>query len=234
MKGLLFILLFIPFAFSLYGTVYDISLDKVPFSIVSVYDMNGTIVTRTLADSNANYSILLPNGTYRIIVYKPGLDMISNETITVFSGTQRYDIILVPILSYENISGMDLPGIGELPNNPESLMITKTREQNQFKYANLVVGFFAALLLFGLYKVFKIMKKGRVKEEDQMKILDLITGNGGKMYQKELVKKTGWSEAKVSLVLKELKKKGKIKKRKIGREKIVYIPEQFSPDRPLK
>ena len=63
----------------------------------------------------------------------------------------------------------------------------------------------------------------------------VVHTNGGKMYQKELVDATGWSESSVSRLLGALEAEGRINRVQVGREKIVYldgaVPEQLTSTR---
>jgi len=58
---------------------------------------------------------------------------------------------------------------------------------------------------------------------DLLEILDVIRGHKGRITQKDLRGKLDYSEVKVSLLLSELEKRGRIKKLKNGRENIVIL-----------
>ncbi len=211
------------FSLAFEGYVYDISLEKVPYAVVSVYSTNGGLLSRQLADANAHYDIPLPDGEYVVVAYKPGTNLYSNETIDIVSDNQRYDILLSPKLDYEKLPEMDLPGIGELPEaSPE--LVADQPETQQTTDIGWIIAITIVALIVGIAYIIKVkQKKTLVKHSDEEYVLDIIREHNGEIKQKDIVQLTGWSEAKVSLILKELKKKGKIKKRKVGREKIVHL-----------
>ena len=59
-----------------------------------------------------------------------------------------------------------------------------------------------------------------------LEILDIIRGHKGRITQKDLRSRLDYSEVKVSLLLSELEKRGKIKKFKNGRENIVVLLDE--------
>jgi uncharacterized membrane protein len=65
---------------------------------------------------------------------------------------------------------------------------------------------------------------------DLHEILDIIRGHRGKITQKELRSRLGYSEVKVSLLLTELEKRGLINKFKHGRENIVSLTDKERKD----
>jgi len=58
---------------------------------------------------------------------------------------------------------------------------------------------------------------------DLREVLDIIRGHKGKITQKDLRSRLGYSEVKVSLLLSELEKRGLIRKLKNGRENILVL-----------
>ncbi len=214
----------IPFSLALQGYVYDISLEKIPYAVVSVYSIDGELLSRQLADDTAYYDMPIPKGKYFVVAYKPGTNLYSNETVDIISSDQRYDILLSPKLDYEKLPKMDLPGIGELPETNDISLITNGSEKQKIPDLWWIVILSVFVFILGAVILLKIRRKhGSVKHTDEEYLLSIIEENNGSIKQKELVKITGWSEAKVSLVLKELKRKGKVKKKKVGREKIVFL-----------
>ncbi len=63
--------------------------------------------------------------------------------------------------------------------------------------------------------------------EDLVKVLDEIVKAGGRITQKELRKKLGYSEAKVSLILTDLERRGYIEKVKVGRGNVVFLKDEY-------
>jgi uncharacterized membrane protein len=71
----------------------------------------------------------------------------------------------------------------------------------------------------------EIQKKLPISAE-LLEILDIIRGHKGRITQKDLRSRLEHSEVKVSLLLSELEKRGKIKKFKNGRENIVVLLDE--------
>jgi uncharacterized membrane protein len=62
--------------------------------------------------------------------------------------------------------------------------------------------------------------------DDLKELLDLIRSNGNRITQRELRKKSPYSESKVSLMLSDLEERGLIEKFKRGRGNIIRIPDE--------
>jgi uncharacterized membrane protein len=60
---------------------------------------------------------------------------------------------------------------------------------------------------------------------DLQEILDILTSQGGRMTQKDMRKRLKYSEGKVSLMLLDLEKRGKIQKFKKGRGNVLFLVE---------
>ena len=58
------------------------------------------------------------------------------------------------------------------------------------------------------------------------RIVELLTENGGRMKQAEVVRNVEWSESTVSRKLQRLESTGEITRYQLGREKLVYLPGQ--------
>jgi uncharacterized membrane protein len=58
---------------------------------------------------------------------------------------------------------------------------------------------------------------------DLQEILDILTSQGGRMTQKDMRKRLRYSEGKVSLMLLDLEKRGKIRKFKKGRGNVLFL-----------
>ena len=63
--------------------------------------------------------------------------------------------------------------------------------------------------------------------EDLKELLNLIRSNGNRITQRELRKKSPYSESKVSLMLSDLEERGLIEKFKRGRGNIIRIPDEY-------
>jgi len=82
-----------------------------------------------------------------------------------------------------------------------------------------VGGFFAGVL----YKERKGKEKVEILKSDEEKVIELL--KNGPILQSELVKRLGVSKAKVSLLLKEMEKKGLIERVKEGRSYLVRLKQ---------
>ena len=61
--------------------------------------------------------------------------------------------------------------------------------------------------------------------DDLKEIMNLIRANGNRITQRELRKKSPYSESKVSLMLSDLEERGLVEKFKKGRGNIIRIPD---------
>jgi hypothetical protein len=61
---------------------------------------------------------------------------------------------------------------------------------------------------------------------DEERVEYLIEENGGRMKQADIVKETGWSNAKVSQLLSSMADEGRVEKLRIGRENLISFPEE--------
>lgn len=65
------------------------------------------------------------------------------------------------------------------------------------------------------------MTENILSDEDRVK--NLLKGQNGRMYQKEIVATVGWSDAKVSLLLSDMADEGEIHALRIGRDRIISL-----------
>lgn len=65
---------------------------------------------------------------------------------------------------------------------------------------------------------------------DEERVERLLTQNGGRMKQANIVKETGWSNAKVSQLLSAMEEDGHIDKLRIGRENLISFPDEDVTD----
>ncbi|WP_439027765.1 helix-turn-helix transcriptional regulator [Haloarchaeobius sp. DT45] len=65
---------------------------------------------------------------------------------------------------------------------------------------------------------------------DEERVLRLLRGNNGRMKQANIVKETGWSNAKVSQLLSGMDDDGEIEKLRIGRENLITLPGESIGD----
>lgn len=61
---------------------------------------------------------------------------------------------------------------------------------------------------------------------DEERVEHLLEQNGGRMKQADIVKETGWSNAKVSQLLSAMAEEGRVDKLRIGRENLISLPDE--------
>ncbi|RDI71593.1 helix-turn-helix transcriptional regulator [Halopelagius longus] len=65
---------------------------------------------------------------------------------------------------------------------------------------------------------------------DEERVEHLLEQNGGRMKQANIVKETGWSDAKVSQLLSAMADDGRVTKLRLGRENLISLPDEDGPD----
>jgi hypothetical protein len=61
---------------------------------------------------------------------------------------------------------------------------------------------------------------------DEERVEHLLEQNGGRMRQANIVKETGWSDAKVSQLLSSMADDGRVDKLRLGRENLISLPDE--------
>jgi len=185
----------------IYGNVYKWdTLEIVKGAIVTIKDDK----VQRMVSENGSYLFEVENGTYTIIA--KWKDLIAVENVTV-RGKTRYDIILFPCLEIS-----EPPELFEENENPIVLYL-------------ITVAICSITIAFTALKI----KRKKYREdlpEDLMKVLEAIRKEGGRITQRDLRKKLGYSEAKLSLILADLERRGLIEKVKKGRGNIVFLKEK--------
>jgi|Deesub1362A_J573_1020465.scaffolds.fasta_scaffold00033_109 uncharacterized membrane protein len=190
-----------------YGTAYSFpSLDPLQDVVITV----NTSTEQTIVSPDGTYSLSLPNGTYLIkaFSYVDGeLAYYGEEIIEVRgNGSYHLDLLLYPPFMAEDL-GQDV-------------------QQNTSKDKNfvwlLVIG---VVLVFILYKFLRKDSNLDKIKPDLKLILSILDEEGGRITQKDLRKRLGWSESKTSLALSELEKKGLIERYKVGRGNVIYLKD---------
>ncbi|AGB16325.1 IclR-like transcriptional regulator [Halovivax ruber XH-70] len=64
---------------------------------------------------------------------------------------------------------------------------------------------------------------------DEDRVVSLLSENGGRMKQVQIVERTDWSKSKVSMLLSEMESEGTISKLRVGRENIISL-DGFEPE----
>jgi uncharacterized membrane protein len=60
---------------------------------------------------------------------------------------------------------------------------------------------------------------------DEERVEHLLERNGGRMKQANIVRETGWSDAKVSQLLSSMAEEGEVEKLRLGRENLISLPD---------
>ncbi|MFB6123182.1 MAG: helix-turn-helix transcriptional regulator [Haloferacaceae archaeon] len=61
---------------------------------------------------------------------------------------------------------------------------------------------------------------------DEERVEHLLDRNGGRMKQAQIVRETGWSDAKVSQLLSSMADEGRVEKLRLGRENLISLPDE--------
>lgn len=219
----------------IHGTVYSWeNLEPLSKAIVTI----NTTPEQRVVTENGTYSFVVPPGTYVIKAYYYShgeLELYDEENITVKeNGTYVLDLILFPPLT--NLSE-DIPKI--------QVSIDKEEQSKTFPFGLVV---FAMLVVCVIAFIFVYNRKSETKEiaesreikteiegspkrkaeelpEDLKRVIEIIRKEGGRITQKELRKKLGYSEAKVSLMIADLERRGIVEKVKKGRGNIIFLKD---------
>ena len=92
-------------------------------------------------------------------------------------------------------------------------------EQNNYLYYFIV--FSVIILMIGLIRMFQ--KSDARDDDDLNRVIEIIKKEGGRIHQKELRKRLGLSEAKISLMVTELENKNKVERIKKGRGNVIVL-----------
>lgn len=200
-------------AAKVHGNIYGPGLEILNNAIVKV---NST-PKQVYVAKNGKYVFELPPGTYKIeAYYRNEYSVYAEEIINIQKeGNYIIDIILLEPLEE------DLFINDSIMNEIESLFIQEPKRlPNVGLWIIIIV---IGLVCFGMYIV-KKRKKQQTKlvssDDVKQKIFEIIKKEK-RILQKEIRKRIGMSEAKVSLVVAELEAEGKIKKIKKGRGNII-------------
>lgn len=203
-------------AVEIYGKVYrwDI-LDVVDNVVVKIKDDT----VQRMVSENGEYRFNVTPGNYTIIAYAGEYYAIENVTV---ESSMRFDLILFP----------KLEDVEEIPDFP-----VVEEEEEEFPYYIIAIsasGFVLAVLF--IIKIRSGKQTSAVEREikpteynlpeDLAEVVDLIAKEGGRITQKELRKRLGYSEAKMSLIIADLERRGIVEKVKKGRGNIIFLKEK--------
>ncbi len=217
-KALLFTLLLLAIstasAVEIYGKVYRWdTLDVLNDAVVEIKDGS---VQRMVAE-NGEYSFNVTPGNYTIVARAGEYHAVENVTV---ESDMRFDLILFP----------ELESIEEIPDFPA------VEQQEEFPYY--IVAIFVSGLILAALALIKIRSEKQPEPvlepqeispvdydlpEDLAEVVELIRREGGRITQKELRKKLGYSEAKMSLIIADLERRGIVEKVKKGRGNIIFL-----------
>ena len=199
-------------ATTIQGTIYDMDLEPAKDSIIKV----NTTPIQQIVSKDGTYSFELPLGSYKLeAIYDESKtsNLKASQNIKVIGeGTYIVDLILFPDLSEE-----------EELLNPDIDQEELSYDDNKLPYLIFIILIIlVAIVIISL--ILKTRKKVLNLDDDLTeKVLQKIKEEGGRTTQKELRKHFPFSEAKISLVLTELKHKGKIEKIKKGKGNIIIL-----------
>lgn len=225
-------------AATVYGTIYDFSLKQTENVRVSI----NTTPQQQLIAVNGRYSFNVAPGDYTIYVEQLGFGKIvstASEEITIKDeGSYIRDIILFPYFEEEIFNESDALTVED---------VSQDRDETNTAIIILLV-FIVLLLMFILFRMKKVMtslkralfskehKEEKHKEEkkkdpkesetlpkDLQEIVDFITSQENRVTQKDIRKQFPKSEAKISLLIADLEKRGLVEKVKRGRGNIIIL-----------
>ncbi len=196
----------------IYGKIYRWdTLDIVEGAVVEIEDG----ITQRMVSENGSYSFTVPPGEYTLRAVCGELAAVENVTV---KNTTRFDLILFPNLSIVE----PVPEFPEVPEEPP--------------YYLAVAGVAGAIVLL----LYLLKRKEQIAEQavdvlpqpqqtpqdlpdDLIEVLEILRNAGGRMTQKELRKRLGYSEAKMSLIIADLERRGLVEKVKKGRGNIIFL-----------
>jgi uncharacterized membrane protein len=211
-------------AATIFGTVYDFDLQQVDNVRISINTTPG----QQLIATSGRYSINVPPGDYLITAeqLQAGNVIASTEEVVTITkeGSYVIDLIVFPSFDEELLNDSDLviDDMSETPSWNAAII-------------GLIIGLILILIVI-MYRVTNILsrvKKSLKPEEKQQttpkdlqQLIDLIKSNDNRVTQKELRQRLPQlSEAKISLMIADLEKRGVVEKIKKGRGNIIILKQ---------
>ncbi len=216
----------------IYGKVYSWeTLEPVKGAIVEI---NTTPAQKKVAE-NGSYVFEVPPGHYKLEAYyvSGGSELYDEENITVVEeGRYVIDLVLFPRLEYPQIKDI----------NKVNFSVDEEGGSDFHVYALSLLAVFSVFVLILL--VWRIRSRGKgMKDErtviefkddkiadlpeDLKEVFEILVREGGRISQRELRKKLGYSEAKISLMVADLERRGVIEKVKKGRGNIIFLRDEY-------
>ena len=174
--------------------------------------------------------ITYPTDFVKIIVRLPKGMFVSDSVEMPLSPSGSFSTVkekrIIEIWEFENKNPGDIIPIriyyeaGEIPVMSELF--------ETLMGLRIIIVIFGVVLVFTIFYFGKKLKERReevfsILNVDEKRIIDLIRSHGGKIDQRELVRLTDFSKAKVSRLVKELKERGVVEVERRGRKNRVYL-----------
>jgi len=215
---LILMLLLLPnlvFSATIYGTIYDLSLDKTNDVRVEI----NTEPKQFYISKNGSYVFNVPNGAYSIEAKQYIGDLLKasvSENITIRDdGSYVLDLILFPNLDEDELED-ELDIIEPFEERKINLMLVY-----------IIILIIAIIFIFYIRSKKKTsLKKEKSEDVDLEQIIKILKQEGGRTTQKEIRKQIPLSEAKISLMIAELEHKGIVEKIKKGRGNILILKKK--------
>jgi|Deesub1362A_J573_1020465.scaffolds.fasta_scaffold03001_4 uncharacterized membrane protein len=166
-----------------------------------------------------NFSVVEGNKLLCGDVFIGGLYISSSETLTIYlpDGFSLLSVSPPPdVVSEEKISWY---GPKEFQSGSPAVVLEKNEEFSAIFALPLIAVFLALLIL----KKWRMRNKKPQTHSDEDLIMELLKESGGEMLQSDIVRRTGFSKSKVSMMISKLQKEGKIEKVMKGRENLIRL-----------
>ena len=202
-------------AATIHGYIYSWETLEIVKNVVVTLEKNGAEIQR-LVSKNGSYRFEVEPGNYTITAKQYESDLVCVERISINvteNVDYRFDLILFP-----NIESI------EPPEFPEEII---SEEPPYYLVAIFVSGSVVVLLYHLKRRERKIEVKQIELPEDLREIVEIIKKEGGRITQKELRLKLGYSDAKLSLMIADLERRGVIEKVKKGRGNIIFLKDEL-------
>lgn len=186
------------------------------------FSQNGSLGAQVVADAGGNYSVEIRPGAYSVFASYAALEYEENLT---FMNDAKLDIGLLPALS-DLFPNMALPEAAELNNTVQSLDVPEApAAPQQYPVAQDAVGsllpyLLPVIIVPTLVYLYLRRKQKPIIVSDEEAVLRIIREKGS-VLQSEINERTGFSEAKTSLIVKSLVSRNIVKKEKRGRDNVL-------------
>tara|TARA_Y100000034_G_C6903839_1_gene418831 strand:- start:2155 stop:2787 length:633 start_codon:yes stop_codon:yes gene_type:complete len=185
------------------GKVYDLELNRLSNVIVEI----NTVPGQRIISQQGEYFFNVPEGDYTITAEAliDDIKYLVNEKISIVDdGEYIIDLFLLPELE-------DIPNIN-----------LDLEDDRKGPIAYLIVFVLVILILFFSFKVGN-KKEIKIDDDDSLNSVYNFIKKEKRTTQKEIRKGSSLSEAKISLIITQLEKEGKIQKIKKGRSNIIIL-----------